>query len=588
VKLPSVQKLFIGLVLVVKRFPLAVIFTLTGTLSAILLIEQDYEEDYNPLLRILACSNLGLVLSLATSLFTEANSMVQKKGVILKLFALFLLTGIYFLLDSFLIKATVFRFGFLAVGFHLLVSFAPFIRRGSVDGFWEYNKALFLRILISGLYSGALFAGLSIAVASTDALFNLNIDGKTYGYLFCVVAGIFNTIFFLAGVPSNWQDLETPQVYPKGLKIFTQYVLIPLATVYLGILLAYEIKVIIEWSLPKGIVSSLVLGYAVYGILSILLIYPIRLENDNQWIRVFSKWFYLLLIPLIILLILAVWARVDQYGITESRYLLLVLSIWLTGITLYFLTSRLQNIKIIPMSLCAVALLAVTGPQSATSISKHAQLKRLVTYFESHNAFQNEKFIPIAEGTTSGDGADILHFILNRYGVDPVQEYLSVNIDSLTQPADTIKSQSLRRFTRHDLIQKYLGLEHSYVEGRMDYYSGKASDGHVTIEGYQALVRFQLLYDYTTKKPLSNNTMLTLQEDSVSYVFDLTPVFVAVENSASVKNHAISLDPEALSVTNDKKNVKLFFNTISFQKDGDQYILQSCDGYYLIRVDPVH
>src|SRR5690606_34732880 len=126
-----------------------------------------------------------------------------------------------------------------------------------------------------------------------------------------------------------------------------QFVLIPLATIYLTILLAYEIKLIAEWSLPKGIVSSLVLGYAVYGILSILLVYPIRYDEGNRWISTFSKWFYLLLIPLIVVLALAVWQRVDQYGITESRYVLIALSLWLAGITIYFLTDRQQNIRVI-------------------------------------------------------------------------------------------------------------------------------------------------------------------------------------------------------------------------------------------------
>lgn len=585
-KLPSVQKLLDGLVHVCLRFPIEVLFSLAGTISGILIIEQSYGEDPNPLIRILACSNLGLVLALATTIYGEANALVKKYRAFLKLVVFLLLVEIYFLLDSFLIEANVFRFGFLAVGFHLLVSFVPFIKRGSIDGFWEYNKVLFLRILTSGLYSGALFAGLSIAVASTDALFTLNIDGKTYGYLFCVVAGIFNTIFFLAGIPSDWNGLETMQVYPKGLKIFTQYVLIPLATVYLGILLAYEVKVIVEWSLPKGIVSSLVLGYAVYGLLSILLVYPIRLDHDNQWIRVFSKWFYLLLMPLIVLLIVAVWIRVGQYGITESRYILIVLSLWLTGITMYFLASRIQNIKIIPISLCIVSLLSVAGPQSATSISQHAQLKRLIDYFENRNAFENGQFTPITKDDAPGEGADILRFILDRYGVDPLTEYLSVNLDSLTQPADTIRSQSLKQFTQYDLIQKYLGLEYASIEVREKYLSGKASQRPIAVDDYYYLVHVNQQYlDDNTKKLFNNNTLLTLQHDSVSYIFDLTSVFSAIEKTGTIKNTAAILDPEFLSVTNDDKRVKLYFNSISFRKNEDQYILLSYDGFCLIRKD---
>ena len=62
--------------------------------------------------------------------------------------------------------------------------------------------------------------------------------------------------------------------YPIGLKYFTQYVLLPLVAIYLGILIAYEAKIAIQWSLPQGWVSIMVLASAIFGILAFLLIYP--------------------------------------------------------------------------------------------------------------------------------------------------------------------------------------------------------------------------------------------------------------------------------------------------------------------------
>ena len=45
--------------------------------------------------------------------------------------------------------------------------------------------------------------------------------------LWIVIAGVFETWFFLAGVPKNLEELDESDDYPKGLKIFTQYVLLP-------------------------------------------------------------------------------------------------------------------------------------------------------------------------------------------------------------------------------------------------------------------------------------------------------------------------------------------------------------------------
>src|SRR6185437_825577 len=159
--------------------------------------------------------------------------------------------------------------------------------------------------------------------------------------------------------------------------VFTQYVLIPLASVYVVILLAYEVKILIQWSLPKGLVSNLILRYAVFGILSILLIYPLRNQEENKWIKTYARSFYFLLIPLLALLFLAVFTRILPYGITAPRYFLIVLAGWLLFITFYFLLSQKQNIKVIPVSLCILALLSVYGPQSAFSVSRYSQMHLL-------------------------------------------------------------------------------------------------------------------------------------------------------------------------------------------------------------------
>lgn len=582
-KLPSLQKLFEGFIQVIKRFPLEMLVTLTGTISAMMLLEQDYNEDETQLLRIILCSNLGLVLLLSTTVFEEAHNLSKKSRAIVKLIGLLLLVGIYFLLNPIDEEVNGFRFGFLAVAFHLLVSFAPFIRRGSVEGFWEYNKLLFIRILTSGLYSGVLFAGLAIAIASTDALFNLDVDEKTYGHLFIFVAGIFNTAFFLAGVPDNWKELEETQLYPKGLKIFTQFVLIPLATIYLTILLAYEIKLIAEWSLPKGIVSSLVLGYAVYGILSILLVYPIRYDEGNRWISTFSKWFYLLLIPLIVVLALAVWQRVDQYGITESRYILIVLSLWLAGITIYFLTDRQQNIRVIPMSLCIVALLAVIGPQSASSLSARSQVNRLIDYFESRGAWVNNKLVPITTSEPTGEGAAMVRFLVDRYGKEPFREILSVNIDSLLVGADSLSRYS-KKYERTEIIREYLGLNYDDEDyTQYEYFSAETIQEPFEIHGYDYLLTFKTYNSDRDVATVVNNTTITIKRDSFAIEFDLKPVLDTLVREKSENRNNFLVRPERLSVTSADGNSRLTLHNIYFRRENNQFIIQNCEGYLLMK-----
>ena len=100
----------------------------------------------------------------------------------------------------------------------------------------------------------------------------------------------------------------------------------------MGILIAYESKIIFEWSLPKGWVSIMVLASAIFGILAFLLIHP--LKKDNKWIQSFSNLYYWILLPLVVLMLVAIYVRIKQYGITEPRYFVALLAIWLLGISL--------------------------------------------------------------------------------------------------------------------------------------------------------------------------------------------------------------------------------------------------------------
>ena len=62
-------------------------------------------------------------------------------------------------------------------------------------------------------------------------------------------------------------------------------------SIYLVILFLYEMKIIVQWELPKGYVSYLILGYAIFGILSLLLVYLFRELEENKWIKWFQSFF---------------------------------------------------------------------------------------------------------------------------------------------------------------------------------------------------------------------------------------------------------------------------------------------------------
>ncbi len=384
-KLPSLNTLVREAGLTLRRFPLVILDACAGTVAAVLLINRGYDERGGPDERIFLAGLLGISFIFAVTLFAEGRGWSRARilaaqaagAAMLILYAITLPADVFIPPFIHLI-----RFWVIFIAAHLLVAFAPFVTRGETNGFWQYNRILFLRALTSGLYALVLYAGLAIALAAIDNLFDVHVPSERYFELFSVIAGLFMTWFFLSGVPGQIRRLEEESHYPKALKIFTQYVLIPLVVVYLVILYAYMAKILITWQWPQGWVANLVLGFSIAGIFSLLLVYPVQSLAENVWIRTFARWFHVALIPLIGLLLLAVWRRVGEYGMTENRYFVIVLGLWLAAMVVMAFATRGKHIKAIPLSLCLVAILASWGPWGAFAVSEKSQYGRLTQILE--------------------------------------------------------------------------------------------------------------------------------------------------------------------------------------------------------------
>lgn len=594
-KLPSIDVLWSSFLKVILRFPLQVLVAVAATVAWCFLVDSSKRTEEQLILFLCSC-NLALTLLLAVDLYAEANKLSTIKQWLLRFMVVLVCTGLYFVLKPAFYLADVYRIALLAFAFHLLVAFAPFIKKGNTNGFWQYNKSLFLRILTSALYAGVLFAGLAIALVAIDGLFNVKIEWQVYMRLFAMVTAGFMTIFFLAGIPTDFEELDTEETYPKGLKIFTQYVLIPLMTIYLLILLVYEAKIIINWELPKGLVSTLILGYAVFGILSLLLIQPIKEKEGNGWIKLFSRFFYVMMIPLVVLLLLAVWKRVDNYGITESRYILIILAVWLTLITVYFLFSKKQNIKIIPVSLCILALLATYGPQSAFSVSRFSQVKRLKKLMNS----KVERDIK--------ERSAVIDYLVDRHGLTTLQPFTKVNLNELEHKIelrDTTQFRYAIKRYKIDTAYSLLKIERAEPATGFDYKQFESEAGSlIDVKGYGYLIPVESHNDKFSQK--IGDVELFVEQDKQSknpkiiigdavVVFDLQKVSVEAVNlqkSGKLKGSGgkFYLPAALLSITHQVANmeVKLVVTSLNTtvntgkKEESDRWF--NYNGYLLVRI----
>lgn len=583
-KSPSLQSLFSSFVYALRRFPFEIFFTLLGVIAATVNIELSgiHGDASAWCIRLLMISVLGLVLSLSATLFAESRSFNRTQKYALRAFAA--LTAFLFLLvfREVYRESEIVRFLIFAAAFHLLVSFAAFAGRDHINAFWQFNRALFLRFLAGVLYSAVLYLGLSATIGSMNLLFNFQFQWDTFAILWIWIAGLFQTVFFLSGIPENVNALEGDKSYPKGLKVFTQYVLIPLASVYVGILLAYELKIIVEGELPKGLVSSLILAYAVFGILSLLLIYPVRNLQENKWFKTYSRNFYFLMIPLIFLLVWAVTVRIRDYGLTEQRYFLIILAIWLVFITAYFLLSKRQDIRSIPVTLCVVALISAFGPQSAFALSRSSQINQVKGLFKKYNAHREGRIIPLTVPVDSADSermANILRYLMMDHGVESVYSLSNVNVESIERYyTDRVNQDSVNlRFVRSQIAENVRDSlsKRLHIRFREDYgiessrvLNFKISNEDVAdITGYKRMISFNSNSAAATEKPLEFtldgktfilkilNDRLIISDGKNSASFNLARQLESLlSKSAEFKkaDHAFILVPDRQMITDEK------------------------------------
>ncbi|UOQ70340.1 DUF4153 domain-containing protein [Hymenobacter cellulosilyticus] len=471
-KFPSLQHVVAEAARVIRRFPLTLLCALVLCVVLIYInhLNSVEERDISWLFPVMSTALLGLTLTLSASLASERYHWSGLKRLAALAGTIALLGLWYAVCPAQANLVWGLRLFVLLVAQHLLVAVVPYLpelrRKADTPSFWRYNETLFLRILTAGLYSGVLYAGCALALVAVKNLFEVHLSNNIYSYLFTVLATVFNTWFFLAGVPADFAELEQEAPYPKGLKVFTQFVLLPLVLLYLGILYAYLGRILVRWELPEGWVSLLILAFSVAGIFALLLIHPIREQAGNAWIRTFARWFYLALLPLLGLLVVAIDTRIGAYGITEERYYVLVLALWLAGILAYSLVRQGRGIIWIPASLAVVALLTVAGPWGAFAVAERSQLRELKQMAAQYRLLQNGKLdnagwrqtdIPLAARKRI---TSIFEFFNNRSAVNRLQPLFTASLqlpDSLRNKAEWVQKDeqmdrlfAVSRITRAD------------------------------------------------------------------------------------------------------------------------------------------
>lgn len=405
----SLRRITAGIVSAIANYPLVIIMAVALGAESIWLIHHEETDLFDEALPWMLAQGMGISLFFALHTVSRYRKLSRAvTGGILALgIGVLYLIGYHFdyMMSMAREETMVLEVIGYALASHLLVAFLPFFRKNTLNGFWQYNKSLFLRAFTTILYTGVLFAGLSGAIAAIQELFDVEFTGKIFAYLWFVMAFPVSALIFCAGVPlaDDIDALESSSDLPSGLRLFVQFVLLPLVVVYLCILYAYMGKIILSWTLPQGWVTILIMAFSVIGMLAMLLVHPFQQLTEHAWIKVITKNYYRSLLPLLVLQYVAIFTRISDYGFTSARWAVVAITAWLTFITVYKVFFKGKNIILIPYTLCAVAILFLIGPLSHRSISVWSQTAKINRLVKTLNLIDAKGKLKVYKANTTTD-----------------------------------------------------------------------------------------------------------------------------------------------------------------------------------------
>lgn len=599
-QLPSIKEITSKAQNAFNRFPVTLVWAILGSFYIMHLIGglssgTDIEDKFNIILTLI----LGISWLIGTQFFIE-QQRPSNKWIIMKLIVLVLLFLFYWHLpngkDLDNNPAYIIRFFLYLIAGHLFLLFAPFVKYWNKSAYWNYLKAVGVAITRSALFSGVLYLGLVLALLAIEALFEVHIKGERYGQLFIFCLGTVNTWIYLSDFPKEVRN-QTEIHFEKALEVFVKFILIPLVILYTIILYAYGAKILIEWQLPKGWVSYLVTALALIGYLVQIIINPIQ-KNASAWtIKRFYPWFYYALLPLIVLLFVAIFRRISDYGITENRYFVVLIAIWIFAMALYLLAVKKRRLIILPLSLFALAILSSFGFWGVFSISNRSQANEFEKVYS--RVMENEG---LASYNEFNQLTSIIDYLEDRKQISRLDEVTGINMYKAMN--DTVSSNwRSYNWVNTKTVLDSLGIRldpNNNIENINNYgnhfsfYENQDNAELLNVADYSYFTSIYIPYfrnGPSKYEPFAlnyNNNDLCFeiaqkQNRNQSLIFELKPYLTKLSRKGTDLNQ-LPLEERSVTLENETIKAKLVFHNLSFSMHPkDSVAIHNAAAYLLLK-----
>jgi len=357
---------------VIARFPVAVIAMAIFTLIIMVMDRAEVNESLGRLLLgLIIAAYLAVIITLAREGRKLSNLFFVQIGLVVLMAVLF-----WFSKELRLTLP-------MAVGTVLvLLGNAVRMKRSRDDlHVWDFTHKLWTGAGFAILGSIIFTIGTFAIQQALKSLFGLNINDLTERIILPIGLGFLAPLYWLSTVPQVDEPydelIDNPGFVSKAVAFLGTWLLSPLTLIYALILLAYAVKILLAGALPKGEIAQLTTPFLLIGTLTWLVLEPPFIQ-DKALAKLFRKFWFPVSIPAAIMLAIAVFVRIREYGFTQERIALALIVIWSFGLGLWYVLGPKdkRDIRIIPGGAAALLLIGTVGSAWLSMGSQYSRLDK--------------------------------------------------------------------------------------------------------------------------------------------------------------------------------------------------------------------
>ena len=393
-------------------------------------------------------------------------------------------------------------------------------------------------LIFTGAVCGILSAGLSTCIAAFQSLiFDWDDSYKVYEIvnLFVWTVGYIN--IFLSFVPQKDKEVTQSKIF----KAFVLFAGLPLYMLLITILLVYLAKIVITWNMPVGEINwfaSFASLFFIFFLLSVM-------QYEEKAAKLFAKFGGYLLIPVLIMQAIAVFERINAYGLTTPRTVSLVLIV----ISAMFIGASLitpKHMNKIALASGIIVLIVTVTPLNVIDMPIASQTDILKEVLMANNMLKDGKVIP-NENISDNDAEKILSaYSYLKYDAEKLPDFIP----------DSTKS-----------TKELFGVENSlgYRDWDNRIYCYFETKEAIDITGYDRMVKADAF-----------DASIEIEHKGQRYDVDLKEV-------ARELYETYGKDQEEVDLYQVNGDIALYIESLSFNVENDGIDYNYFDGYVLLK-----